>query len=132
MVNRSENTLGQLTVQDGASNTLMFGETLGGTGIGLRRYSLSWAGVGALPTYLGLGRGDKAPDEGGGEWYRFSSNHRAVVYFCFGDGSVRGVRFGTTATKLFTYTDRDADWFLLHQLAGRRDGYVRDRSGVSD
>jgi hypothetical protein len=117
MMNRSSLTLGQLSVKDGTSNTLMFGEALGGTGIGGRNHAFTWMGCGALPTAWGLGRANREPlDHGGADWYRFSSRHTAVVQFCFGDGSVRGICRGTSTT-LFT-----PDWHVLCSLSGVNDG----------
>jgi len=117
LMNRSHLTLGQLSVKDGTSNTLMFGETIGGTGIGGRNHAMTWMGCGALPTAWGLGRANHEPiTDGGADWYRFSARHHAVVQFCFGDGSVRGIRYGTS-TKLFT-----PDWHCLSALAGVNDG----------
>ncbi|HMP17452.1 MAG TPA: DUF1559 domain-containing protein, partial [Gemmatales bacterium] len=55
MRNRSRLTLGQITVQDGTSNTLMFGETLGGRSIGDRVSAPSWFGCGAMYTHRGIG-----------------------------------------------------------------------------
>jgi uncharacterized protein DUF1559 len=108
--NRSCHTLGQLAVQDGTSNTLMFGESCGGSGPeGGGAYTFSWF-AGALPTYYGMPRGRNLP------WYCFSSPHVSVVQFAFADGSTRGIRRARTAEL---YGD---DWFLFQQLAGRRDG----------
>jgi len=56
MYNRSEATLGQLTVQDGTSNTLLFGESLGGQGIGFARFRLGLDGLRRDGHRLGLGR----------------------------------------------------------------------------
>lgn len=131
MCNRTDNTLGQLTVQDGTSNTLMFGEALGGTGIGARNFAFTWFGAGGLGTGLGLGRANSDPILGGGaDWYRFSSRHPAVVQFCFGDCSTRGVRFGATAWLGAGMPS--TDWQLLQQLAGRKDGYNSDVSTITD
>jgi prepilin-type N-terminal cleavage/methylation domain-containing protein len=142
MTNRSELTLGQLSVQDGTSNTLMFGEGLGGNGTGARVHAWSWFGVGAMGTGYGLGRGnvpcaDQPPALGdvpppgadGAHWFRFSSRHPAGVLFSFGDGSVRMLRFGTTTRPSLSPT---SDWILLQQLAGRWDGGIGDSSGQLD
>ncbi len=78
MYNRSKGKMGD--VLDGTSNTLMFGEALGGQYGNRREYAHSWMGSGSLPTAWGLSDAD---------YYRFSSQHSDVVYFCFADGSVR-------------------------------------------
>ena len=166
MYNRSTLTLGQITVQDGTSNTLMFGEGLGGCGTGVRDTAWSWFGVGALGTAYGLGNShtpaypqpdpltgnppaalippamNTAPQPGmdGAIWYRFSSRHAAVVQFCYGDVSTRGVRFGSTTTSDTsvdatvvppTPGNNPSDWAVLQQLAGRKDGFNQDASSLS-
>ncbi|HMP17242.1 MAG TPA: DUF1559 domain-containing protein, partial [Gemmatales bacterium] len=107
--NRSQLTLGQLTVQDGTSNTIFFGETLGGQGAGIRDRVLLWWGMHCLSTGAGLGQGnalneDNMPNgwdgnnrqpRGGASW-RFSARHAAGVQFAMGDGAERTVRFGDT------------------------------------
>jgi len=141
MCNRSQNTLGQITVQDGTSNTLMFGESLGGPGVGVRLHVYSWFGTGAMGTAYGLGRGSApntvdnppglgvtpTPDWYGAHWYRFSSRHAGGVQFCFGDCSVRQVNFGDT---IFPSLSPTSDWGLLQQLAGRKDGLNYNASSL--
>jgi prepilin-type processing-associated H-X9-DG protein len=129
MCNRSILTLGQLTVKDGTSNTLMFGESLGGKGVGERDHAFAWFGCGALSTGWGLGKANVDPSVNANEaatWFKFSSRHASSVQFCFGDGSVRGLRFGTTGTWL------SVDWWILQQLAGMNDGRFDDHSVLID
>ncbi|HQR09561.1 MAG TPA: DUF1559 domain-containing protein [Gemmatales bacterium] len=131
MINRGKVTLGQIAVEDGTSNTLMFGEALGGNGVGIRGSAYSWFGIGGLGVGLGLGRGNTDAFTGGGAaYYRFSSRHVTGVQFAFGDASVHTIRFGTTAWLGFGNVGKD--WPLLQQLAGRRDGYTNDTSSIYD
>ena len=141
--NRTDLTLGQLTVQDGTSNTLGIGETIGSNGTGIRQTSLAWIGAGPLGTAGGLGKGNSQPNTSGdptqgGDCLRFSSRHAAVVQFAWGDGSTRGVRFASTWTTMnqagavANPPTTTGDWALLQQLAGRKDGYNKDTSNLID
>jgi hypothetical protein len=74
--NRSQHTLGQLTVLDGTSNTLLYGE-LAGTHWNSPpdTKDICWMAGGGLGTYLGLQRARTAPI------ITFSSWHAAGVQF---------------------------------------------------
>jgi prepilin-type N-terminal cleavage/methylation domain-containing protein/prepilin-type processing-associated H-X9-DG protein len=113
-------------ISDGSSNTLMFGETCGQTLTSSfgdstpNNFDWNWEGAGGLTTVFGLQPSVR------GDVLSFGSNHTGVVNFCFGDGSVRTVRYGSTAT-LFS-----PDWNVLQQLAGVNDGLAADTSSLTD
>jgi prepilin-type N-terminal cleavage/methylation domain-containing protein len=117
-------------IQDGSSNTLMFGEGTGGT-FQSQDYAWSWMGVGVCATKFGLNGNNNT-----GGWQYFSSRHTGIVQFCFGDGAVRPVRVGNTYARSTSTglpagsTSPSKDWFLLQQLAGRQDGQTADTSSL--
>lgn len=135
--NRGTLTLGQLTVQDGTSNTIGLGEVDGGFLNGQRLYKLSWMGVGSGGLFQGsrAGNVDHSP-------FQMSSKHAAGCNVCFGDGSVKTLRYGQTSlfsgglpTTIIMPTGPGtppADWFTLMCLVGRRDGIQRDLTSLID
>jgi prepilin-type N-terminal cleavage/methylation domain-containing protein len=130
MSNRSHVTLGNATARDGLSNTLMIGEALGGASAGARDLSFAWMGLGAMVTYFGLGPypGNNPPASG---WWQYSSVHTGIVQFAFGDGGVRGLKYGQTAIGNPNFSNPPSnDWFVLQELAGYGDGGKRDTSGL--
>ncbi len=147
MINRGHVSLGQITVLDGTSNTLLFGEGLGGQGVGPRDFTWTWFGAGAMGTAFGLGKsnvpspGDDTPPIGsppipgqdGACWYRFSSRHAAGVQFCFGDCSTRVLRYANTTTPDLSGSGNNrSDWAVLQQLAGRQDGLSNDTTALME
>lgn len=123
--NRSGNKLG--AIPDGTSNTLMFGELLGGFDQNppytTRTFIYSWFGLGAVPTKPGLGQpgfpgGTNKP---GANWNTFSSYHAGGVQFCFADGSVHFLKYGQTWLR---QPNCSHDWYVLNALAGIKDGQV--------
>jgi prepilin-type processing-associated H-X9-DG protein len=107
----------------------MFGEGVGGevsvNTSGMRNFAWSWAGVGEISTKFGLGKkglpyGNSLPGAG---WPNFSSAHPGGVQFCFADGSVRLLRFGSTTVRSGTCS---SDWLFLQRLAGMQDGQTVD------
>ena len=81
----TKNSLANIAALDGTSNTLMFGETVGGPNNNpTPTYAPSWMGSGAMPTAWGL-----TPP---GNWYTFNSMHDGIVNFARCDGSVVAIR----------------------------------------
>jgi prepilin-type N-terminal cleavage/methylation domain-containing protein/prepilin-type processing-associated H-X9-DG protein len=101
-------TMAGITSGDGTSNTLAFGEFLGGTSGPARDFNCSWMGASCLPTYWEL------PDPC--QWYTFGSRHSAVINFAFCDGSVRGLAKQTNPSTGSTH------WYNLQYAAGVNDG----------
>jgi prepilin-type N-terminal cleavage/methylation domain-containing protein/prepilin-type processing-associated H-X9-DG protein len=121
--NRSRTTI--TSIGDGTSNTLMIGEGIGRhpSSASPADFRWSWYGVGVIGLNFGLGDPAEVPDTAGNEfWRRFSSMHSGGVNFCFGDGSVRMVRFGNTRTV------GSPDWLTLQQMGGANDGQVFNAS----
>lgn len=96
-----------LSIIDGSSNTLAFGESIFGSNTGTRDFVSSWVGAGALATAWGLPQPTA--------WYAFGSNH-SVVQFALGDGSVRGFKKGL-GTSFFS-----ADWYQFMYVSGMQEG----------
>jgi prepilin-type processing-associated H-X9-DG protein len=120
--NRSKTTL--QAISDGTSNTLMFGEGIA-TGDGL--YQWQWYDVIAMPTVWGLSN-DPNSDR---TVFRFASRHTGTVQFAMGDGSVRGLRTGSTAltaSDVAAGKPASTDWWILMRMAGMADGDVLDNS----
>jgi prepilin-type N-terminal cleavage/methylation domain-containing protein/prepilin-type processing-associated H-X9-DG protein len=131
--NRSETTMGQLS--DGASHTLMLGEIDGGRENGMKMYDGSWMGVGMMPTWQGL------PALGLANYYAigFNGSHPAGVMFCFADGSVRCLKRGRSYVDWYNWelanlfpNNYPQDWWVFQELAGVRDGGVRDAAELLD
>ena len=78
------------SISDGTTNTIAFGETLGGMFVN-RDFRLTWMGAGSMPTAHGL------PTDADAHWNTFSSRHSGIVQFGFCDGSVRPIRKGLTS-----------------------------------
>jgi prepilin-type processing-associated H-X9-DG protein len=109
---RSAVRLELVTNGDGTSNTLMFGEAIGDNTGGTRNYAHSWMGSGAMITAFGLADPSQASVNG---YAVFSSRHPGVVQFCFGDGSVRGLRKflppGTNDFNVYVYISSWTDGY---------------------
>jgi len=91
-------------IPDGSSNTIGFGEYLGGSSPGNRDFVPTWMGTGGMATAWGL---SPSPTQ----WYQFGSKHDGGVYFGFCDGSVRLIK-------------RSVDGNTFIYLSGMSDGAV--------
>jgi prepilin-type N-terminal cleavage/methylation domain-containing protein/prepilin-type processing-associated H-X9-DG protein len=107
-------------IKDGTSQTMGFGELLGGTSGSQRDYVAAWMGMGAMATAFDF----LEP----AQWYSFGSRHHAVVNIAMCDGSVRTV---TKFTGPSSYGPGQPEWFSsrwynVQYLGGMRDGAVID------
>jgi prepilin-type N-terminal cleavage/methylation domain-containing protein len=125
---RNQVTLDALTTADGASNTLLFGESLNSSFGTPRDVGFSWAGAGYLTGYYCIPSDPR--DVYWGDW---SSNHSGgIVNFAFGDGAVRPLRpTGRDTTSLphdpLTPAER-AFW----ALSGYADGDGTRADGITN
>jgi prepilin-type N-terminal cleavage/methylation domain-containing protein/prepilin-type processing-associated H-X9-DG protein len=99
-----------VSITDGTSNTIGFGETLAGTATGVRDFAVTWFGAGSMPTAWGL---TNTPD-----WYNFSSRHQGIVNFAFCDGSVRPIAVSSassgTGYNAYIYASGMADGAIFN------------------
>jgi prepilin-type N-terminal cleavage/methylation domain-containing protein len=153
--NRTDTTLGWITAADGTSNTLMFGESIGGVqwDSPAKDSMWAWIGAGALQTWRGLRELNTAYRLGGSGHWSFSSKHTVGVQFAFGDASVRTLRrSNTTGRQGYTYPEWSGmgypwysvneintlqfnisrEWLALQQLAGYTDGTQPDFDRIVD
>jgi prepilin-type N-terminal cleavage/methylation domain-containing protein/prepilin-type processing-associated H-X9-DG protein len=88
-------------VLDGTSNTILWGETIGGK-TRERELAHTWIGSGCLPTAWGLAPASSAA------WWQFSAKHPGIVNFAWVDGSVRSVSI-TVDRKPFMHMSGTSD-----------------------
>src|SRR5262249_23072279 len=114
--NRSKNKIEN--AQDGSSNTLAFGEGIGGLAMGTQDYTWSWMGVGVCMAKSGLARTQSRAAPANGGWQFFSSRHADIVQFAMGDGSVKPLRKGATTVRNPIPADPpgDTDWDKLQSM----------------
>ncbi len=111
-------------ISDGTSNTLAFGEALGGSEAGQPTYGLTWMGTGAMPSYWDC----QTP----AMWFTFGSAHSDLVNFAFCDGSVRGItKVQATDKSAIPPPDPPAAmgtprWTAFQNAAGTKDGNTPD------
>jgi prepilin-type processing-associated H-X9-DG protein len=107
-------------ITDGTSNTVAFGETLGGQQFadGSVDYRIAWA---AGATYTGLVGAQERSTLGA-----YNSNHSGVANFAFCDGSARPF----IKQKAFIFDDLPKLWSVFQSAVGMADGDTPDYSTV--
>ena len=99
---------------DGASQTLFFGETLGGSDGQTRDTAVAWMSRRSTP-----GMNNGLPVDGQAQFWMYSSRHTGVVNFSFADGSVQSLFKG-------------CDPRVLRSAAGFEDGEVYALSALGN
>jgi type II secretory pathway pseudopilin PulG len=107
-------------ITDGTSNTLAFGECLGGPSNQVPTYTLTWMGAGVMSSYWDC--------QDPATFFTYGSCHPGAVDIAMCDGSVRGIRKVQGSS---TDTDSTAPaaigtprWAAFQLLAGIADGEV--------
>jgi prepilin-type processing-associated H-X9-DG protein len=128
--NRSKTRITDIT--DGTSNTLFFGEGLGGVKNNRDLY-WSWMGCGSLGTKFGMnsnGGVNNGSNLTPGGWNFFCSAHSGgITQFCYADGSVHGLTPGSTVSR--NPTTAGSDWFKYQVMSGKGDGQTLDVSSIA-
>jgi len=116
--NRSETKLANM--QDGTSNTFLFGEYAGKgpPTTGWQPVTLALMSCGYMPLAWGANQPPSGQDP---NWYMLSSRHTGVLQVVMGDGSVRSIRYPGTSGASFT---------AYIYTAGANDGMVIDPSAL--
>ncbi|MCE0498542.1 MAG: DUF1559 domain-containing protein [Methylacidiphilales bacterium] len=104
-----------VAITDGTSNTIGYGETLGGPILGQRPYAWTWMGSGGFPTLWGL---PQQPN-----WWSYGSCHPGVSMFAFCDGTVRPLAaIASDDTVNLNFSLPYNSWNYYQALCGCIDG----------
>jgi prepilin-type N-terminal cleavage/methylation domain-containing protein len=108
-------------IQDGTSNTVAFGESIGGQVFadGSTDFKNAWPGAGCIGAIPG--------NRVRAATFRYCSLHTAVNNFVFCDGSVRPL----TKVLLLTYDPPPTSWYVFQAVCGINDGVTIDYSQIS-
>jgi len=136
--NRSKVSLAAATAADGVSNTLMIGESLGGSYPGIydpatntrsvRDVYWSWMGFSCAGVRRSIGPDGAYP----GSYVSFSSYHPGITQFCYGDGSVHTLRNDGTSNRTPPPPFQISPWGLLQQMGGLTDGEAKNTSSLAN
>jgi len=107
-------------IQDGTSNTIAFGETIGGSLFpdGSTDLKPSWAGMGCNSSILG--------NNVAAGFSTYCSLHTAVNNFVFCDGSVRPL----AKVLLYPQDPPSLSWYMFQAACGMQDGVTVDYSSI--
>jgi hypothetical protein len=112
-----------VTIADGTSNTVAFGESLLGPKSN-RQFAISWMGAGGMATAWDL------RDPQYTAWNMYSSLHTGIVPFAYLDGTVKSLR--TTAADTAVTPPAtiffNTHWYQMQQVAGTNEGQTIDFS----
>jgi prepilin-type N-terminal cleavage/methylation domain-containing protein len=109
-------------IQDGSSNTLAYGESVGRGWTDPvaqpNQFARTWMGASPAHTTWGIPSNPRAA-----LMIPFSSYHAGVCLFAMGDGAVRNIRTGVPSGQF-----SDTSWQTFQRMAGYQDGQVQDDS----
>ena len=111
------------SVTDGLSNTVFFGEYVGGfdsTSGTTREWSMAWMSGSSFPTYWSISPDKKTLNH----FYSLNSRHIGVVNCSYGDGSVRSIKhtgISVPASLADITVPSGSGWQTMQANAGRSD-----------
>ncbi len=111
------------SISDGLSNTVFFGEYVGGfdsTSGTTREWSMAWMSGSSFPTYWSITPDKKSPNH----FYSLNSRHTGVINCSYGDGSVRSIRstgISVPAAIADITVPSGSGWQTMQANAGRSD-----------
>jgi prepilin-type N-terminal cleavage/methylation domain-containing protein len=115
------------TMQDGSSNTFLFGEmnTKGPPATGWQPVTPAWISAGTMP----MAWGATAPPSGTDpNWFMMGSRHTGVMVFGMGDGAIRTIRYPGTTGSGNAAAPNAYDQYIY--ISGASDGRVSNADAI--